>query len=927
MKTRAILLISMISILTVFVFASVNTFVSQTTIVEMKDSQLMGSAAFELSGRLMPFEKSSSIGIKVATDTILKLDGIELDIRVKGSDRGNTIAIRDSVFDYVTSISQTRLVYDATLPATQTIFLPLSRPFKTNIKNVPPQDVYLTPDFIVSFGTLTDAADIQIRVIPKERRPGAPTVLTINSEPSNASVYLDGKPVGLTSSTYPLTLQNVLPGVHYLEVVKPGYAPYKSFIDVKGNKENELFVMLKGFGTLVISSDPKGADVFIDGEYKGVTPLTVNKIQATSHEIRLNKDGYNPVTFRVNVEPYTTTTRLVKLTTFGTIEVISEPSNADVYVDGYSVGKTPVKTKVDVGEHTVRISKDHYFEVEKKVKVNVNQVVEITQKLTPMGVLAVTSMPSGAQVYVNGIYKGTTPVEVHLSGGEYLIKVYKEGYGGMNKKITIQPLTTKAVNFELKPVGSVGVESDPKQAKVFLDGSYIGTTPLVIPDLSFGDHEIVIMKDNYERWVKKIRIETPEKRYIHARLTPYSGSLRITSVPSVANVYINGEKVGITPFTKDDIPVGTYDVKVVKGEVGMWEQKVKIERNRTTELDLNLTIVGLLEIETIPVENASVYIDGIYKGNTPLKLSLLAGKHRITIRHPDYSDWSQEIVLARGEIKKMKIDLRDMGSLTILTDPVGSTIYIDGKNVGISPYIDPRMVVGKYDVLITRSGYNPVHRIVEVKKDQETKLNVSLEPLSRVSVNTYPPSCDVFVDDKDFGKSPVIVSDLRKGKHVITVKHTGYETSQQLITLEPGETRILNVFLKETPFQATITAAPLPSGFHIEYTITRQANVNLYVTDSANSLKAVILKDKSTSPGTHEIVWDGRDEKGNYIPDGEYILHIRAVSLFGDTAVAETTIRIKRTAQIYIGALPQILGSVLGALSTAIFIYFTFLGR
>ncbi len=928
MKRYVILLFLILLISTVYVLASVSDLVSQTTIVEMKASQLMGSAVFELSGRLIPFEKESSIGIRVATDTVSKLEGIEIYIRVTGSARENIIAIRDSVFDYVNSISHTRLVYNTNLSATQTIFLPLSRPFKTNIKSVPSQDIYLTPDFIISFGTLTDAAKIQLRIIPKKRRNiGAPTTLTINSDPSNASVYIDGKPVGMTSSSYPLTVQNVLPGTHYLEVVKPGYAPYKSIIDVKENKENELFVMLKGFGSLVLSSDPKGANVFIDGDFKGITPLTINKIQATSHEIRMTRDGYNSVTFRVNVKPYATTTRLVKLTTFGTIEVISEPSDADVYVDGYSVGKTPVKAKVDVGEHTVRISKNHYFEVEKKVKVNVEQVVQVTEKLKPMGVIVVTSIPSGAQVYVNGIYKGTTPVEVHLSGGEYLLKVYKEGYGGMDRKVKIQPLTTKAVSFELKPVGSVGVESEPKQAKVFLDGDYIGTTPLVLQNLSFGEHEIIIMKDNYERWTRKIRIETPEKRYIHAILTPYSGSLHITSIPSVANVYINGEKVGITPFTKENIPVGIYNIKVVKGDLGMWEEKVKIERNKTTDLNPDLTIAGLVDIRTIPVDNASVFIDGIYKGNTPLRLSLLSGKHRITIRHPDYSDWSGEIILAKGEIKDIKIDLRDMGSLTILTDPVGSTIYIDGKDVGISPYIDPRVAVGKYNILISKSGYNPITRIVAVKKGQETKVNLTLEPLSRISVNTYPPACNIFVDDKEFGKSPIIVSDLQKGKHVVTVKHVGYKTSQQLVTLVPGETRIINVFLKESPFQATITTAPIPSGYHIEYTITRQANTNVYVTNSNNSLRAIILKNKSMPPGTHEITWDGKDEDGNYLPDGEYTLNIRAVSIFGDTAVARTALQIKRAGQIYVGALPQIFGSVLGALSTVIFIYFTFLGR
>ena len=88
-------------------------------------------------------------------------------------------------------------------------------------------------------------------------------------------------------------------------------------------------------GSISVSSTPSGADIYLDGEYKGTTPKTISGIQIGSHTIRLEKSGYGDATRTVNVrsgETATLSETLIQKT--GLISISSSPSGADIYLEG-----------------------------------------------------------------------------------------------------------------------------------------------------------------------------------------------------------------------------------------------------------------------------------------------------------------------------------------------------------------------------------------------------------------------------------------------------------------------------------------------------------------------------------------------------------------------------------------------------------------
>jgi len=106
-------------------------------------------------------------------------------------------------------------------------------------------------------------------------------------------------------------------------------------------------------------------------------------------------------------------------------------------------------------------------------------------------------------------------------------------------------------------VGSVRVTSDPRKAQVLLDGEDVGVrTPTVISRVTAGkEHVLEVRLKYFERWTKKFKIKGGEEASFEAKLVPILGALVVDSDPSGGELFVDGEAVGKTPRTIEDLPI------------------------------------------------------------------------------------------------------------------------------------------------------------------------------------------------------------------------------------------------------------------------------------------------------------------------------------------------------------------------------------
>ena len=216
-------------------------------------------------------------------------------------------------------------------------------------------------------------------------KPGAVVKLTLTGQPDivASSVTLTGN--ATLSCTFDLTGKTT--GTWDLAVTNP--------VDGTTSVRSTAFVIalvdiIPPKGTIIVSSTPPDALVYLDGSLKGTGSFTIQDVSPGYHSVRVSKTLYNDYGTDVRVvagSPSYVNAVLTPVTgTSGTISASSNPAGASVYLDGMDKGISPVTiTGVSSGLHTVSFTKTGYTAASRSVTMTAGQTTDITVDLTKTG--------------------------------------------------------------------------------------------------------------------------------------------------------------------------------------------------------------------------------------------------------------------------------------------------------------------------------------------------------------------------------------------------------------------------------------------------------------------------------------------------------------------------------------------------------------
>jgi formylglycine-generating enzyme required for sulfatase activity len=213
-------------------------------------------------------------------------------------------------------------------------------------------------------------------------RPGWGT-LSVDTVPSGATVRMDGREVGSTPVTF-----EPLAGAHDLEFLLDGWKPAaRRFEIVAGQRDTLAPVALERIdGTLRVSSDPPGATVTVNGEYRGLTPTSVALVSERDYAVRIAKAGFGAVARTVRIRGAETTPIDVRLEPeFGTVFLTSSPPGAALRVNGRPAGSATQRLSLQAVPQTLEISKPGYVTAKTTVTPRAGIASRVTIALKTVG--------------------------------------------------------------------------------------------------------------------------------------------------------------------------------------------------------------------------------------------------------------------------------------------------------------------------------------------------------------------------------------------------------------------------------------------------------------------------------------------------------------------------------------------------------------
>jgi serine/threonine protein kinase len=189
----------------------------------------------------------------------------------------------------------------------------------------------------------------------------------------------------------PCAFNNLFPDRYSLEVKKDGYQPVQTALEIKSGSVSDQKISLESLAKgLYVSSQPAGADVFINGaKQSGQTPVTL-PLAPGQYNLVLRLQGYEPYAGSVQVKDNVLTqfdTRLNERSSNSHIafaDVHSNPAGAEIFIDGDSTGKfTPSRLQLPTGVHTITLKLEGWQTAKRTVQASEGGTVPVYESLRP----------------------------------------------------------------------------------------------------------------------------------------------------------------------------------------------------------------------------------------------------------------------------------------------------------------------------------------------------------------------------------------------------------------------------------------------------------------------------------------------------------------------------------------------------------------
>ena len=268
------------------------------------------------------------------------------------------------------------------------------------------------------------------------------------------------------------------PGNHAVRVSAPGYYDFVQRFEL-ADKPLTVRAELEPLpGKLELDSVAETeARALLDGEPLGTLPLVVEQLTPGTYELAVEAPLYLPWRGEIEVTGRDRTQVLIAdlVPTFGRVAMQSEPSGATVTLGELELGTADGEVRVPEGRHALTLLLAGY----KPARVTVDVLAGEASSLPPVqlepadGLLKVASRPAGANVTVDGQYRGQTPLEVALSPDvEYVVQLSKAGYGRSSRVVKLAAAEGDELFVDLSArSGVVQLDVRPVDAEVFVNGA------------------------------------------------------------------------------------------------------------------------------------------------------------------------------------------------------------------------------------------------------------------------------------------------------------------------------------------------------------------------------------------------------------------------------------------------------------------------
>lgn len=362
-------------------------------------------------------------------------------------------------------------------------------------------------------------------------------------------------------------------------------------------------------------------------------------------------------------------------------------------------------------------------------------------------------------------------------------------------------LSARSVFFDVRPPGG----------EVSVSGGFsvqVGPRHLI----RTGDIEVAVSAPGYYDFSSALSVSSEQAQTFAIELQPLPGFLDLdTGALDGVEVSVDGEVVGTTPLTQLELAAGEHTLQLRKERYETLDTAIMIEGRQTTQtLSLELLPAwATVSFSTTP-PGATVTVDGMDMGVTPLDAELLEGEREVVVKLPAHKAWNETLrIKAREDMIVDPITLEPANGLVMLrSTPSGASVTVNGVFRGQTPLELELPPTTSHQLVFFVNGYEEARRELRTQAEGESNLNVQLTPIvSSVRIAATPADAEVYVNGEFKGNANQTL-ELLAASQTIEVRRDGYVSYTTDFVSRPGLDQQLNITLKSLQQQAVENIKP-----------------------------------------------------------------------------------------------------------------------
>lgn len=404
--------------------------------------------------------------------------------------------------------------------------------------------------------------------------------------------------------------------------------------------------------------------------------------------------------------------------------------------------------------------------------------------------------------------KATGEVKLFLTEGCKTLIIMHPEYGKLiyPMPVSVQGFKTYEMVLEAKGVvpepdivissNYVLVKATPSDALISIDGNFYpdGSAYISVDE----PHDLVVSRSLYHDYEKTIYASSKETMTYEVRLAPAFGWLLIDSSPeSGATILVNGVRKGVTPYKSDTLASGEYEVTLMREMYENVTKTVRVVDNNVSEVSIPMR-PNFANVTVSTDTESDVYIDGKLSGRGKWTGRLTQGTHKLEARKASHRTTAMALEITAGKDENVKLDAPTpiYGAINVTSSPVEAQVYLDGAEIGMTPFVNNKVLIGSHELRFVKQGCAPLVKTVTVEEGKMTDVSEKLDSGKTITITTGRSGDEIYVDGVPAGVSPLetamgygthkvkAVRDGRKVEKEINVQINGGPTS---LTLEFGK--------------------------------------------------------------------------------------------------------------------------------------------